>query len=219
MKVTALRVQRRNRRRVDVYLDGERAFSLTTLLAAGLHVDQDLSTEEVASLQARDAREDAHEAALRYLGYRPRSEAEVRRYLEQRGLPPEVQEETLSRLRQSGLVSDDKFVRFWVENRERFRPRSRRALRYELRLKGIAPDLIEGALASVDEEDGAYTVVRKKAERFAQEGLDARAFRQKLGQFLARRGYGYDVIRQVVSRLWQEFQEDPPVEDVGEYSH
>lgn len=219
MKVTALRTQRRNRQRVDVYLDGERAFSMTALLAAALHVDQDLSTEEVASLQARDAQEDAHEAALRYLGYRPRSETEVRRYLEQRGYPPEVQEETLSRLRQSGLVSDDDFTRFWVENRERFRPRSRRALRYELRLKGIAPDLIEGALASVDEEDGAYAVAQKRAERFVREGLDAQTFRQKLGQFLTRRGYEYAIIRQVVSRLWQESQEDPPVEDIGEHSH
>ena len=219
MKVTSLRTQRRNRRRVDVYLDGERAFSLTALLAAALHVDQDLTTEEVASLQACDAQEDAHEAALRYLGYRPRSETEVRRYLEQRGFPLEVQEATLSRLRQSDLVSDDDFTRFWVENRERFRPRSRRALRYELRLKGIAPDLIEGALASVDEEDGAYAVAQKRAERFAREGLDGQTFRQKLGQFLTRRGYGYAVIRQAVSRLWQESQEDPPVEDIGEHSH
>lgn len=216
MKVTDLKVQRSNRRRVDIYLDGECAFSLTLLLAAGLHLSQDLSVEEVASLQASDAQEEAHEAALRYLGYRPRSEAEVRRFLERKGFPPQVQEETLARLRQSSLVSDGEFTRFWVENREQFRPRSRRALRYELRQKGIAPGLIEETLASVDEADGALAVGRKKAERLAQEGLDARTFRQKLGQFLARRGYEYDLIRQVTSQLWHELREDPPAEDAGE---
>ena len=216
MKVTALQARGRNRQRVDVYLDGKRAFSLTALEAAGLRLGQDISQEEIAGLRERDVRQEAHETALRYLGYRPRSAEEVRRHLEEHGFPSEVQRETLAHLRESGFLDDVAFVHFWVENREQFRPRGRRALRYELRQKGIDAELIEEALASVDEEASAYEAARPQAVRLVQQRLETQAFSHKLGQFLIRRGYGYEVVRRVVSRLWRELRDDHPTESEEE---
>jgi regulatory protein len=218
MKVTALRVRGQNRQRVDVYLDGERAFSLTASEARDLHLGQDLSPEEVARWYERETQEKAQEAALRYLGYRPRSTEEVRRYLEKRGFPMDVQETTLTRLREGGFLDDRTFARFWVEEREQFRPRGRHALRYELRQKGVDAELVEEALASVDEEAGAYEAARPQAVRFIRQGLGAQGFFRKLGQFLLRRGYGYEVAHRVVSRLWHELREDHPTEGKEEAS-
>ncbi|MGQ9492725.1 MAG: recombination regulator RecX, partial [Anaerolineae bacterium] len=76
-KITALKLQKKNRQRVNVYLDGQYAFALQALVAASLKVGQSLSSEEIEQLQRRDAVEVAYERALDFLRYRPRSRAEV----------------------------------------------------------------------------------------------------------------------------------------------
>lgn len=200
--ITALRLHRRNRQRVEVYLDGQRAFSLTLIEAARLHRGQTLSDEEIAALQARNAREEAHEDALRYLRYRARSAAEVERYLLGRGYPPEVAAAEVERLRASGLLNDAEFARAWVEERERLRPRAPQALRQELRRKGVDEETIAQALADVDAEASAYEAARARAARLRS--LDYVQFHRRLGGFLARRGFDYQVIRRVIARLWQE---------------
>jgi len=202
--ITALRLHRRNRQRVEVYLDGQRAFTLTLVEAAHLRRGQSLSDEEIAALQARDAQERAHEDALRYLSY-----------LAGRRFPPEVVEGELQRLRESGLVDDTAFARAWVEEREQFRPRSPRALRQELRQKGLDEETITQAITGIDPEASAYEAARARAARLG--GLDYRQFRHRLGAFLARRGFDYEVIRPVVDRLWREGHEtSPPQEEMNE---
>jgi len=107
MQITAIEKQRR-RRRANVHLDGHYAFSLSLELVAqaGLHEGDTLSPQQVDSLRQDDVRHQAHEAALRLLAYRPRSEAEIRQRLARRGLPPQVVRETIARLREQGLLSD-----------------------------------------------------------------------------------------------------------------
>jgi regulatory protein len=73
--ITALRFQKRNKNRVNVYLDGQFAFGLVAIEAARLRVGQTLSDNDVARLQMRDEVERAYERALNFLSYRPRSEA------------------------------------------------------------------------------------------------------------------------------------------------
>lgn len=201
-KITALVAQKRNRNRVNVFLDGKFAFGLAAIEAARLRLGQTLSDEEIADLAERDALERAHERALHFLSFRPRSESEVRRYLEGKHVSPEHIEEVMARLTRVGLVDDAAFARFWVENRGAFRPRGARALRYELRHKGLAPEAIDEALAGHDEEALAQEVARSQARRLR--GLPQLEFQRRLGQFLARRGFTYDIITEVVERAWQE---------------
>ena len=84
-KITALRVQKRDPNRVNVYLDGEFAFGLTKLVAAWLQVGQVLSSEKISSLQSQETLEVAYLKALHYLSYRPRSESEVESSLKEKG--------------------------------------------------------------------------------------------------------------------------------------
>jgi regulatory protein len=113
-------------------------------------------------------------------------------------------------------LSDRDFARFWVENREGFKPRSARALKFELRQKGVPAEEIERALKKVDEPDSAYRAARPKAERW--KNLEAREFRDKLSGFLARRGFDYATTRDTVAKIWKELQgeDSTPDELVGE---
>ncbi len=200
--ITALVVQKRNRDRVNVFLDGEFAFGLAMIEAVRLRKGQQLSDEEIARLKARDEVESAVERALAYLDYRPRSRDEVRRYLRERELPEAVIEAVIERLEGAGLLDDAAFARFWVENRDQFKPLSERALRYELRRKGVADEIIEAALDDLDEAGAAYRAGQERARRLA--GTDRDTFRKRLGSFLSRRGFSYDVARDVTNQLWEE---------------
>ena len=204
--VTALKVQKRNPQRVNVYLDGEFAFGLARITAAWLHIGQELSAEKIAQMQAEDAREVGYQQALRLLSYRPRASAEVRRNLEKHAMPAEVIEDVLARLQRAGLLDDSRFAQAWVENRSEFRPRGRRALAVEMRQRGLDDESIQQALAEVDEEALADQAASKQSRRLA--GLDETAFKHKLSGFLARRGFGYAVIRDTVDRHWNKIRND-----------
>jgi regulatory protein len=204
-KVTALKVQKHHPNRINVYLDNEYSFGLSRITAAWLQVGQELSPSKIAKLQAEDAREVAYIQALRFLDYRPRSRAEVRRNLEKHAVPPEVINDVFKRLERNGLVNDERFAHDWVENRSEFRPRSRRALAHELHQRGLDDPAIEKALEGLNEETLAYQAALKQARRY--NGLPYRDFHNKLGSFLARRGFSYDVIKQVVTRVWEEKNE------------
>jgi regulatory protein len=205
-KVTALKVQKKNQDRVNVYLDGRFAFGLPAIVAAGLKPGQSLSEAEVQSLQEQGTMESAYNRTLDYLSYRPRSRAEVVTYLQKRDVAQSQIDEIVERLERSGLVDDEAFARFWVENRERFRPRGPRALRYELRGKGVSSEVIEQALAMVDPTESAYRAAEKKARQLGH--TDQPTFYRKLVEYLARRGFGYEVARQIAERHWDELMEN-----------
>lgn len=201
-KITAIESQKRDPNRVNIHLDGEFAFSLSRVAAAWLKVGQELSEEKLSSLKAEDARERALQQAMLFLSYRARSESEIRQNLRKHEIPEDIIERTLERLRETRLADDNQFARAWVENRNTFRPRGRRALTMELRQKGIQEDAAHSALAEVDEEALAYSAGLKRARRL--EVLEWNEFRRKLSEFLARRGFPYSVIAPVVSRIWNE---------------
>lgn len=197
--ITALRWQKRNKDRVNVYLDGRFAFGLAAIAAANLRVGQTLSDEEIAHLQAKDDVERAYEHALNFLSYRPRSEAEVRRNLREKDIEDEVIEAVIERLTRAGLLDDHAFARYWIENRLEFNPRGVRALSHELRRKGVSDAIIAEALAGFDEEAVARKAAGSAAPRLAH--LEPAEFRRRLEAHLARRGFSYAVIEPLVEEM------------------
>jgi len=203
-RITALKYQKRKRDRVSVYLDGRFAFGVPEIVAARLTVGQSLSEAEIEALCEHGSVEEAYNRALDYLSYRPRSQAEIVSYLRRHEIPDTQAEAVVERLTAAGLVDDEAFAQFWVENRERFRPRGPRALRYELQRKGIGQEAIDQALEGVDPSAGAYQAAAKKAQQLRQ--LDQPEFRRKLVDYLARRGFDYDVAKEVANRYWSELE-------------
>ena len=212
--ITALVPQgRRGDQRWNVFLDGRYAFSLQAATVAGLRVGQVLSAEEVERLLGNDLDRRAAEAGLALLARRPRSEHEVRQRLARR-YPAEAVERALDKLREWRLIDDAAFARYWVEQRQHFRPRGARLLRRELRQKGIAAELAEEAATSGgDDTETAFQAARAQARRW--HALDAATFRQRLGAFLARRGFDWETINSVVRRVWSDLQDETTQEGSG----
>jgi regulatory protein len=89
-----------------------------------------------------------------------------------------------------------------------------RALRYELRQKGIASEEIESAVEAQDEDESAWAAIEGRIERWR--GLERMELRQKVAAYLSRRGFGYDVCRRAADRAWSELHEEGGDEEPDE---
>ncbi len=204
-EITAIKAQKSNRQRVNIYLDGEFAFGLSRFVAAWLEPGRKLTEAEIVKLQEEDTYEIAFQKALQFISHRPRSIQETRARLYKKGFGDQVVESTLDKLIEKNWLDDFNFSRQWIENRNMFRPRSKRLLAYELRLKGVPDDIITRALEdfSGDENELAYQAGIKKAKQTCHQSKTD--FLKKVGGFLSRRGFHYGIVKPTVERLWDEF--------------
>jgi regulatory protein len=211
MRITALEPQVNNPERVNLFVDGRflLGVSAALVLQMGVYVEQEITAEQLDSLNQAEVEQQAVDRALNFLSYRPRSRAEVRRYLLRKETPSEIVESALARLDRLDFVNDRAFAGFWIENREQFSPRGSRALKNELRLKGVDREVVDELVDEEQDEARALLAGRKKAfSLLHQTAMDYATFRNRLGSFLQRRGFGYDVVARTVKALWREMQAD-----------
>jgi regulatory protein len=196
----------RFKRRADIWLDGEKAFSLSLdlIAVAKLAPGRELSESAAAALREQDERAQAVEGALKLLSLGPRSERDLRLRLRRRGLGRGAVDHAVARMRELGYLDDAAFARSYVESRQASTPRSRRYLAFELRQKGVDKDVAAPALDNVSDEEAAYRAAQRRMRSLR--GLERAAFQRRLGSFLAARGFGYGTARAVIDRCWREAQ-------------
>ncbi len=202
--ITELKPQAKRDDRVNVFLDGEFGFGVQRSLAGSLEIGQQLSEAEIERLEEADTREVAYRRAARRVAQRPRSERELEIGLERQGLQPEDVELVIDRLREAGLADDLEFAQAWIENRMAFRPRGERALRSELRGKGVARRVIEQALDGFDEQQAAQDAAQAGARKYQH--LSPEDYRRRLSAYLARRGFERHTISPLVRQLAAEIE-------------
>jgi regulatory protein len=148
------------------------------------------------------------EAAARFLEARPRSVAEVRRRLTSAGYRADLVEGAIARMGELGVLDDEAFARAWIESRDRARPRGERALREELRLKGIdreiADRLLDERRAGADTPPPDRAAAERLIERHARtldRIADPRRRRERAYALLARNGFDPETCRDVAARV------------------
>jgi regulatory protein len=209
-----LRLRRRSgSKRIEVELEDGRRLTLAPLVAVSLRPGQDLGTEEIERLQSQDREEKVLQRCLSLLARRPRSRKEVAQYLRRHQVDPVLAERVLGRLGEQGLLDDAKFAQAWVENRLALHPRAERALRQELRLKGIEPEVTTRALEGLDELEAARRLAHSKAPRWRNS--ERSEFERKLGGYLARRGFSFEIVHSVLDGMYQEFHSEDPGPEAG----
>ena len=203
--ITALRVNER-KKQVNVFIDGSFSFIIVGEVAAtaGLEVGQNLSACQIEELTQADFFQRCFAAALHYLGYRPRSEAEVRQRLHRRGFSDDVVDKVIIGLKERRLIDDLAFAQYWRDNRLSFNQRSQRLIKLELRQKGVTAETANEVVENLNDEIAAYEAGLKKTRVLAN--LEYSEFHRRLSGYLRRRGFDYGTIKSVVVHLWQERQ-------------
>ena len=213
MKITGLTSQQKDPNRINVMVDGKYRFSLdiSQVVSLGVKVGRECSEAELAEIEGESQFGKLYARALEYCLMRPHSAREVRDYLwrktretkyksrktgeikSREGVAPELADRVFEKLVEKSYVDDEKFARFWVENRNLTKGVSRRKLEAELRSKGVPQEIIAQQLASTDRSDDEELrkVIAKKQGKYPD--------RQKFLQYLARQGFSYDDITRVLS--------------------
>ncbi|RMF53792.1 MAG: recombinase RecX [Bacteroidetes bacterium] len=204
--VTRLVAQKKDANRVSVYLDGTFAFGVhaDVVVAFGLAKGQHLTEAACARMLAADAVYRARTAALAYLAHRPRTEAEVRRKLAEKGFDAAVVEDVVARLHDLGYLDDAAYARSYVQARFSSRGYGPQRLRAELRRRGVDPAHAQAALDDLLDDDAVLEEARRHARRRWEQlagEADHRRKRKKLSDYLVRRGFSYDTVRRVVEEL------------------
>ena len=155
--ITGLEFHQRDKERVKLFLDDEFVLDLPLMEAARLRRGQSLTEAEVLELTERSA------TSSRLLtvpfAFYPTDHAVLKKFaaiLSRKRFRILSSRSLLSDCKQRGYVDDLEFARFWIANRERFKPMGSRALKYELRQKGVDDEIMDVALAEVDESESAY---------------------------------------------------------------
>jgi regulatory protein len=201
--IVEIRTITRGRQRLLVLSDGrEFLFSDESCERNGVAEGMEATVDLLQDLERAERRVNAHEAALRLLASRPRSENELRTRLAMRGIEPAAIEDEVARLRASGLLDDEKFANAWVEDRKRVSPRGRRMVRYELLGRGIDPEAADRAVEDIDDRETALTLARARARRVPLAGYET--FFARVGGFLRRRGFDYEVTASATRQAWEE---------------
>lgn len=144
---------------------------------------------------------DPYEAAVRYLAPRPRSVGEIRRHLRSKRVDAAAIDRVIDQLRAQRYVDDEAFARYWIEQRDRFRPKGQRAVVSELIEKGVPRDVIDlvvGEREPDSEVKRARESIRPPMARWLTLAEPER--KRKIQQYLAQRGFGYDTIEEVLAR-------------------
>ena len=209
-RITAMKTQLRDKSRVNVFVNEKYRFSLdiTQVAELGIKTNNEYSEEQLVELENESQFGKLYTRSLEYSFVRPRSQREMRDYLYRKtrdtltkeglikkGVSVELTNRVFDRLVEKGYVDDEKFAKFWVENRNLRKGSSIRKLKSELMAKGIKSDTIESTLSDSEREDVSelHKIIAKKAKRYEDE--------RKLMSYLAGQGFRYDDIKQALTEI------------------
>jgi len=218
MKITDISLQKKNPDRVNIFVDGAYRFSLDVYQVAnlGIKTGREYTDDELTELETESQFGKLYTRALEYCLMRPHSAKEVRDYLWRKtretkykskrtgeilskaGVSQELADRVFDRLFEKEYIDDEKFARYWVENRNQTKGSSSRKIINELRVKGVQSAVIEQAVAQTErtDHDEIRKIIAKKRRKYADD--------QKLMQYLARQGFSFDDIKQGI----QSYDED-----------
>jgi len=218
-RVTDIKEAVRDQNRVNIYIDDKFFCSLDISQVVDLHIKigRELSPEELDELKRASDFGKFYARALEYALMRPRSQKEIRDYLQRKTLDRKVRVKNrktgeystqlkkgydaslvplvMQRLEERGYIDDVRFASLWVENRNVSKGSSTKKLRLELQQKGISSETIEAVLAESDRDERAELkkMIARKASKYPDQ--------QKLVQYLLRQGFNYSDISDELSSI------------------
>lgn len=214
MKITDISLQAKNPDRVNISVDGSFLFSLDLIQVGelGLKRGKEYTEAELAVLMDESQFGKLYGRALEYVLLRPHSAREMKDYLWRKtretayrsrktgeikkrpGVSQEIADRVFARLIEKGYIDDERFARWWAENRNVTKGASLRKLRSELQAKVISSAIIDATLSDAGRSDDEeiQKIIAKKRSKYPDD--------QKLMQYLARQGFSYETIASALRR-------------------
>lgn len=185
-----------------IFADGEYLISLPPELIERfkIEVGAQIDEQQIKTLSEAALIRRARERLLYSLDRRLHSEKELREKLRQ-NYPPQIIDAAINELSRLGLVDDEAFARAFAEQRLHINKKGPYAIVSELILKGVDKMLARRVVDELTSDcDDEYTAALSVAEKYKKD-LDTPKGKQRLYAALARRGFGYSVVKKVMQEV------------------
>jgi len=202
--ITKIESQKRNKERVNIYIDNDYAFSLSCELVykEGLKVNEKVDIEKIKDIANKDNYLKCKNTALRIVEKAYKSEKELKDKLILKGYDNESIYKTMNFLKEYNFLSDNNYAKMYVKDKSRIQ--GKKKIKFDLIKKGIKDNIIEEEISNIDREDereSAYNLAIKKYNTIAKREDDKFKLSQKLYRFLLSKGYDYDTVSYVVKKI------------------
>ncbi len=202
MTVTDIKQQKNDKSRYSVYIDGDYAFSLIMedILYFRLKAGEEISEDTYRYITDTTLYIKAQNTALKFLGYKMRTEREVLDKLEGEQYSEEITARVMAFLQKYGYIDDREYCVRYIRETMKLRPKGKYLIKMELKAKGIDEDTADEALeeADIDELKVAEELLERKYEGFSD--MDSKELNRVYG-YLQRRGFSFGVIKEAVAVL------------------
>lgn len=207
MIITRIENQKRNLNRVNIYIDNKFAFGLTDDIRYkyDLHTNKEIDNDFVEDILKAEEERKVINAALNILSYRQRSIKELREKLREKGYDNLFIEKAIDYCKEQNYLNDEEFSISYIKDKQYLNKLGSKRIKYELINKGVSKDIIEEVLQVNPEYEFniALDLANKKMSSYKND--DRNSIYRKLGGFLQRKGYPFDIIKKVLDQVLENY--------------
>lgn len=206
-KITKIEIQKRNKERVNLFLDGEYAFSLSAELVykEGLKINAEIDSEKLKTLAEHESLIRCKESALRIIERSYKTEKEMRDKLKLKGYEDNSINKSVEFLKEYNFINDRNYTKAFIS--DKLNSAGSQKIKYTLMQKGINKEIIDEELCKLNqdnEKNAAFNIAKKKFDIIKKKESDNYKISGKLYRYLVSKGYGYDVVSDVVKEVMSQ---------------
>lgn len=205
MKITKIEEQKKNKRRLSVFIDGEFAFGADffTILSHHLSEGDEITEEKLAHIKNTAVFEDAKNYAANLVSARSYTEKAMKEKLIAHIGDEETAEKTIAFLKEYKLLDDVDYARRYAHDLVHLKKFGLRQVKWKLKEKGIADHIAEKVLEELNFDDTISEnleglIVKKLSGNYDIKNI------MKVKRYLASRGYSFDEINSAFSHIRAE---------------
>lgn len=208
-RITAIEFQKKNKDRVNLYIDGQYFMSIYAELVYKFKLEkgQEINIEDFTEIIKKDDFEKAKNKALNSISKAEKSEKKLRDKLADE-FAPEIIDMVIDFMKKYSFVDDDRYAKRIVSNDLNFKRLGKNRIKQDLYYKGISSRDIDRAISDIDgdvELENAIALAQKRLAKLKKE--ESIKKRTKLYQHLAYKGFDYATIKSAIGRVLDEEDE------------
>lgn len=204
-KITKIEVCKRNKERVNIYINEDFAFAMEAELVYkyNLKVDKEIDVDKLSVIAKEEEFSKCKNSALKTIERSYKTESEIKKKLLEKEYSEEVVFKTIDFLKEYNFIDDYTFVKMYIK--DRIINQGKNKIKYSLVTKGVDKTLIEEAFLELDtredEEEKAFILGKKKYDSLSKRESDKLKLKNKVIRYLIGRGYDYSISKDVYSKI------------------
>lgn len=204
LHVTDVKIQSHNKKRFNVFLDGEYSFSCSDeiIYRFGISKGKEIDMDKIKECIDDDNYIKAKDAALNMLGRTYKSEKEIKDSLFKKNYDDSAVKRTIEFLKKYDFLNDENYADMYIK--QRIKRYSKKSIRYSLLKKGIDKEIIDSKINDINDEDESESAIKLADSKYnilKKETADKRELFRKLSAYLVRKGYSYEIVNRIVRQL------------------